>query len=184
MRLDEVGGQRGRAAVPRRERIAEDVPGDHAGLQHARRAVEAAHRAGRLQRVDGVDLPRRQRRHVLADRQLGHGGSARARAFEHGHRERPVLDAGAAGDALALQLRDRRDRAVLGHQELVEHVLRVARVGGDDLEQPRGSDLADARLPAPVPLALPSQRPESIASITCCAPANLIASTSSPASLK
>ena len=41
-----------------------------------------------------------------------------------------------------------------------------------------------ARLAEPVPLELPSERPESMASITCCAPANLSASTSSPASLK
>ena len=36
-----------------------------------------------------------------------------------------------------------------------------------------------ARSAERVPLALPSERPESIASITCCAPANLSASTSS-----
>ena len=41
-----------------------------------------------------------------------------------------------------------------------------------------------ARLAEPVPLALPSERPESIASITCWAPANLSGSTSRPASLK
>ena len=41
-----------------------------------------------------------------------------------------------------------------------------------------------ARLAEPVPLELPSERPESIASITCWAPANLSASTSRPASLK
>ncbi|MDT4868619.1 hypothetical protein FQZ97_1035970 [compost metagenome] len=41
-----------------------------------------------------------------------------------------------------------------------------------------------AILAEPVPLAVPSARPESTASITCCAPANLRASTSSPASLK
>jgi hypothetical protein len=41
-----------------------------------------------------------------------------------------------------------------------------------------------ARLADPVPLELPSERPDSIASITCWAPANLSGSTSSPASLK
>ena len=41
-----------------------------------------------------------------------------------------------------------------------------------------------ARFAEPVPLALPSERPESIASITCWAPANFSGSTSSPASLK
>ncbi|MNT89202.1 hypothetical protein D3C72_2298910 [compost metagenome] len=41
-----------------------------------------------------------------------------------------------------------------------------------------------ARLAEPVPLELPSDRPESMASITCWAPANLSGSTSSPASLK
>ena len=41
-----------------------------------------------------------------------------------------------------------------------------------------------ARFAEPVPFELPSERPDSIASITCCAPANLIGSTSRPASLK
>ena len=41
-----------------------------------------------------------------------------------------------------------------------------------------------ARLAEPVPLALPSARPASMASMTCCAPANLSGSTLRPASLK
>ncbi len=57
-----------------------------------------------------------------------------------------VLDPGARGDALALELGHGLDRAVLGHQELLEHVLGVARVGGEDLEQARLRDLADRQV--------------------------------------
>jgi hypothetical protein len=41
-----------------------------------------------------------------------------------------------------------------------------------------------AMLAEPVPLAVPSARPDSTASITCWAPANFSGSTSRPASLK
>ena len=53
---------------------------DHAGLDHARRAVHAAGGAGGLERVDGVDLAGRDRGDVLADRQLDHVRAWRRRA--------------------------------------------------------------------------------------------------------
>ena len=129
--------------MPRRQRIAEHVVGDDARLEDARRAVQPADGAGRLERVDGVDLTGGDRRDVLADRQLGDAHRARACALEHRLGQRHVLDPGPGGDALALELGERLDRAVLGHQELLEHVLGVARVGREDLEQAGLRDLAD-----------------------------------------
>ncbi len=66
-------------------------------------------------------------------------------------------------DATRLPFRSASDLYGLSfaHEELVEHVLRVARVGAEDLEQARLRDLADREhWPTPVPLALPSQRPD------------------------
>src|SRR4051794_38331926 len=46
--LDELGREAGRAAMPRRHRVAEHVARDDAGFKQARGAVQAADGAGRL----------------------------------------------------------------------------------------------------------------------------------------
>ena len=130
-------------AEPRRHRVAQDVPGDHAGLQRAGGALHAADGAGGLQRVAGVGLAGRERGHVLADRQLGHRGAGGAAALEHGLGQRGVLDARAGQHLLALQVGDGLGRAARGHQHFVQHVLGVAGVGAEQLEGAGRGQLAD-----------------------------------------
>src|SRR5258706_976877 len=109
--LDELGRQAGRAAMPRRQRIAEDVVRDDAGFEHAGRAVQSADGSGRLQRIHGVDLAGGECGDMLADRQLGDRHRSGAGALEHRLRERHVLDTGPGCDFLPLQFGEGLDRA-------------------------------------------------------------------------
>ena len=136
-----------------------------------------------FERVDRVDLATGQRRHVLADRQFSDGGVRDAVLLEDDLRERHVLDAGTAGDALAGEFADRLDGRFLGHQELVEQ-LAVARVAADDLQQPRARDLGERQRRARGAVGTALDAAGVIASATCWALANFAPSTCSPASLK
>ena len=109
-------------------------------------AVHPADGSRGLQRVARVDLSCRDRCDVLADRQLDDGRASGAGSLEHLFSERHVLDAGPGRDALALELGDGLEGACLRHHELIEHVLEVARVGGEYLEGAGLRELADGEI--------------------------------------
>ena len=120
--------------------------------------------------VDGIDLTRCERGDVLAD-----GSSSRAC---HRHPRAPARSGPAHGFDVSRWQRacPELGDALMGCPSApgtVEHIGGVARVGGDDLSSPGEAISPTPRLPEPVPLELPSQRPASMASITRWAPANL-----------
>ena len=145
--LDELGREARRAAVPRRHRIAQDVLRDHARLDDARRAVHAADRAGRLERV-----ARRRPGPATIDATCWPIGSSITVVPVAPARSSIVLHSVTfwmpGPDAMRLPLRSAIVFAGLSlrDDELVEHVLRVARIGAEDLEQARLRDLADREI--------------------------------------